>query len=296
VIQPFSAAPPLAPFNVAAFLADIAHSRHYRGQIARVVQLPEQEARFGELSRPLPLALREALDTLGIEQLYTHQARCVETAREGKSFVVVTATASGKTLCYNLPILEHRLQEPGAKASISIPTKALAQDQLRGLLRLQEAGDMAFKCGTYDGDTPSSTRSALRDRADLILTNPDMLHSGILPSHAKWSHFFEKLRFVVIDEVHTYRGIFGSNVANVLRRLNRICQHYGSQPQFICASATIANPQELCERLCGTSFDLVEDDGAPRGAKHFVLWNPPLMDRITMNRVLNRRVTQAAQP
>ena len=264
-------------FDAAQFLNDITHGFHYRNQIAHIADLPPQEARFGELSRPLPLALNDALKNLGIEKLFTHQSAAVELSRQDKSFVVVTATASGKTLCYHLPILEKRLEEIGAKALYLYPTKALAQDQLRGLLRLQEAGDMGFKCGTYDGDTPSSTRSALRDRADMILTNPDMLHAGILPTHARWAHFFEQLRYVVIDEVHTYRGVFGSNVANVLRRLNRICKHYGSSPQFICASATIANPQELCEKLCGRGFDVIDDDGAPRGTKQFVLWNPPIL-------------------
>lgn len=266
-----------AAFDATQFLDDITNGFHYRNQIAHIAHLPSQDARFGELSAPLPNVLNDALKNLGIEKLFTHQAQAVETARQNKSFVVVTATASGKTLCYHLPILERRLTEIGAKALYLYPTKALAQDQLRGLLRLQDAGDMGFKCGTYDGDTPSSTRSALRDRADMILTNPDMLHAGILPTHARWAHFFEQLRTVVIDEVHTYRGIFGSNVANVLRRLSRICAHYGSSPQFICASATIANPQELCEKLCNEKFEVIDDDGAPRGAKQFVLWNPPIM-------------------
>jgi DEAD/DEAH box helicase domain-containing protein len=265
-------------FNAADFLDAIISSRHYRGQIAHAVEMPPREARCANLEQHLPAALQVALSSLGIEQLYTHQAMATEAARRGESFVVVTGTASGKTLCYHLPILEKRLAEPGAKALYLYPTKALAQDQLRGLLRLQDAGDMHFKCGTYDGDTPSSQRSALRDRADFILTNPDMLHAGILPQHAKWAHFFEQLRFVVIDEIHTYRGIFGSNVANVLRRLRRICQHYGSEPQFLCASATIANPTELGTNLCGVPITLIDDDGAPRGTKHFVLWNPPLMD------------------
>jgi DEAD/DEAH box helicase domain-containing protein len=265
-------------FDVNSFLAKLTTGRHYDGQIVHDELLPQQPARYGELSASLPDALREALDKLGIAQLYTHQAECIEVARAGESFVVVTGTASGKTLCYNLPILERRLNVIGAKALYLYPTKALAQDQMRGLLRLQEAGDMNFKCGTYDGDTPSSQRSALRDRADLILTNPDMLHAGILPAHARWAHFFEQLNFVVVDEIHSYRGVFGSNVANVLRRLRRICAHYGSKPQFLCASATVANPGELGEKLCGVPMQTIDDDGAPRGPKHFVLWNPPLMD------------------
>jgi len=264
-------------FDAAQFLHELESGRHYRGQISRHAEIPARAAQYQRLSSPLPAPLQNALDHLGIPQLYTHQAQAVEAARNGESFVVVTGTASGKTLCYNLPILENRLNEIGAKALYLYPTKALAQDQLRGLLRLQTAGDINFGCGTYDGDTPSSARASLRDRASFILTNPDMLHAGILPSHSKWAHFFEKLRFVVIDEVHTYRGIFGSNVANVLRRLKRVCAHYGSSPQFLCASATLANPAELAEKLCGVAMKAIEDDGAPRGPKSFILWNPPLL-------------------
>lgn len=266
-------------FDPARFLADVASGRHYDGQIVRDEVIPARKARTTELSSPLPAELDAALREHGIEGLYTHQAQCIEAARRGENFVVVTGTASGKTFCYNLPILEKRIEEPGSKALYLYPTKALAQDQLRGLVRLQEAGGMKFRCGTYDGDTPSSQRATLRDRADLILTNPDMLHAGILPSHAKWAPYFERLRFVVIDEIHTYRGVFGSNVANVLRRLQRICAHYGSSPQFLCASATISNPGELSEKLCAAPVTVIDDDGAPRGSKHFVLWNPPLLDR-----------------
>lgn len=266
-------------FDPARFLADVSAGRHYDGQIVRDEVLPARAARTAPLSMPLPPALEEALQTLEISALYTHQTQAIEAARRGENFVVVTGTASGKTLCYNLPILEKRLEEPGSKALYLYPTKALAQDQLRGLLRLQEAGGLKFRCGTYDGDTPSSQRASLRDRGDFILTNPDMLHAGILPSHAKWAPFFERLRYVVIDEIHTYRGVFGSNVANVLRRLGRICAHYGSAPQFLCASATIANPGELGEKLCGAPIGVIDDDGSPRGSKHFVLWNPPLLDR-----------------
>lgn len=265
-------------FDAAHFIADLVANRHYRGQIARAVELPLRESRFGQLSRPLPQALLNALKNGGIESLYTHQAQAVEVARDGESFVVVTGTASGKTLCYHLPILERRLNEAGAKALYLYPTKALTQDQLRGLVRLQNLGEMNFRCGAYDGDTPSAQRSALRDRADFILTNPDMLHAAILPQHARWAHFLEQLRFVVIDEIHTYRGVFGSHVANVLRRLRRVCAHYGSEPQFLCASATVANPSELGEKLCGVSMREISDDGAPRGSRHFVLWNPPLVD------------------
>ena len=280
--------PTAAPFDAEKFLAALCNGRHYRGQISAAVELPACSARYQSLAAPLPQPLRNALREIFAAstrggaaeeevQLFTHQAQAVESARRGENFVVVSGTASGKTLCYHLPILETHLANPAARALYLYPTKALAQDQLRGLLRLQEAGGFAFRCGTYDGDTPSSQRASLRDRGAFILTNPDMLHAGILPQHAKWAPFFENLRHVVIDEVHSYRGIFGSNFANVLRRLRRICRHYGSAPQFLCASATIANPQELCEKLCGADFTFIDDDGAPRGKKQFVLWNPPLL-------------------
>ncbi|MBM3317883.1 MAG: DEAD/DEAH box helicase [Candidatus Eisenbacteria bacterium] len=249
-------------------------------------ELPERAARFGELSRPLPAPLAGALAAAGIERLYVHQAAAVDGARRGEHFVVVTGTASGKTLCYQLPLLERWLAEPQATSLLLFPTKALAQDQLKSLAALQEAaaGTLPFLAGTYDGDTPARQRAKLRDEAALILTNPDMLHSGILPNHARWARFFTSLRYVVCDEIHVYRGIFGSNVANVLRRLRRICRHYGSDPLFICSSATIANPRELAENLTGRPFRLVDDDGAPRGRKHFVLWNPRLISEATMDR------------
>lgn len=249
-------------------------------------ELPARGARHGELSRPLPPPLAEALAAGGIEQLYVHQAAAVDCARRGEHFVVVTGTASGKTLCYQLPLLERWLAEPQATSLLLFPTKALAQDQLKSLLGLQEAaaGALPFVAGTYDGDTPPRQRSKLRDEASLILTNPDMLHSGILPNHARWARFFTNLRYVVCDEIHVYRGIFGSNVANVLRRLRRICRHYGSDPLFICSSATIANPRELAENLSGHPFRLIDDDGAPRGRKHFVLWNPRVLSEATMDR------------
>ena len=198
--------------------------------------------------------------------------------REGKSVVVVTSTASGKTLCYWVPIVETLIENPLATALNIYPTKALAQDQYRGLTDLQEqVADLTFLCGTYDGDTPQHHRRKLRSQGSVILTNPDMLHQGILPNHARWARFFQHLKYVVIDEVHAYRGVFGSHLANVVRRLHRICRHFGSAPQFICSSATIANPREHAERLTGRPMEIVTNDGSPRGRKKFVLWNPPLL-------------------
>ena len=261
-------------------LEEIISSPGYAGQILHVQDIPAREAVYGELRVPLPEAIRAALAGLGIEQLYCHQTEAIGHLRAGRHTAIVTGTASGKTLCYNIPVLERLPTRPQAKAFYLFPTKALAQDQMRGLRRLADSHPGLaglVKCGTYDGDTPAPTRRKLRREANIILTNPDMLHQGILPYHSRWSSFFSDLDFIVVDEIHTYRGIFGSNVANVLRRLNRICQHYGSSPTFVCCSATIANPGELAERLIGAPVSLVDNDGSPRGPKRFVLWNPPYL-------------------
>jgi len=249
--------------------------------LVHVESIPKRRARYRALERPLPDTLSAALQKRGIKKLYVHQADAVEAARRGENVVVVTGTASGKTYCYVLPVLEALLQQPSATALLLFPTKALAQDQLKGLSSL----GLDFMAGTYDGDTPPRQRSKLREEASLILTNPDMLHAGVLPNHARWARFFSHLRYIVCDEIHVYRGIFGSNVANVMRRLRRICRHYGSTPQFICSSATIANPVELAEGLSGgLPFRAIERDGAPRGRKHFVLWNPPVLSHTSMDR------------
>ncbi|UCH34050.1 MAG: DEAD/DEAH box helicase [Armatimonadota bacterium] len=256
-------------------------------RIAHVERLPAREAQFAELSPPLPPEVRQALADQGIDRLYIHQVAAIERLRAGDNIVVVTSTASGKTLCYNLPVLERLLDDPEAKAFYLFPTKALAQDQLRGLRRFGESAPRikdVLACGTYDGDTPATTRRRLRNDANIILTNPDMLHQGVLPYHSRWARFFSDLRYVVVDEIHSYRGIFGSHVANVLRRLRRICDHYGARPQFICCSATIANPVELAERLIGLPVVAVDRDGSPRGPKTFLLWNPPHIDLARMER------------
>jgi len=270
------------------FLSHIQTSNDYCDQIVRIEELPARPAAFGELSDPLPEALARVLEGLGIEKLYTHQVSAIDNIRAGKSVTIVTSTASGKTICYNVPVIERLLAEPQAKALYLYPTKALAQDQLKTLRRLSAMDPTLaamVKCGTYDGDTPTDTRRKLRDNGNVILTNPDMLHTGIMPYHSRWSSFFANLKYVVIDEVHTYRGIFGSNVANVIRRLRRICRHYGSDPQFICCSATIANPLELAEKLVGVPMELVDNDGSPKGPKIFVMWNPPFIDQARMERL-----------
>jgi DEAD/DEAH box helicase domain-containing protein len=219
----------------------------------------------------------EALRARGIDALYSHQARAWELVEKGHNVVVVTPTASGKTLCYNLPALQSLLLQPDARVLYLFPTKALAQDQLAELEELARRLP-EMRMFTYDGDTPQDARRAVRARANLVLTNPDMLHSGILPHHTKWATLFQNLRYVVIDELHAYRGVFGSHLANVLRRLHRICRHYGSAPQFIMASATIANPGELARRLTGEAVEEIAESGAPTGDKTFVCYNPPVVN------------------
>jgi DEAD/DEAH box helicase domain-containing protein len=231
---------------------------------------------------PLPSSLDprigEALRARGMGELYSHQARAWELIEKGHHVVVVTPTASGKTLCYNLPALQALVHQPDARVLYLFPTKALAQDQLAELEALaRQLPEM--RMFTYDGDTPQDARRAVRARANLVLTNPDMLHSGILPHHTKWATLFQNLRYVVIDELHAYRGVFGSHLANVLRRLRRICRHYGSAPQFIMASATIANPGELARRLTGEPVEEITESGAPTGDKVFVCYNPPVVNR-----------------
>ena len=219
----------------------------------------------------------EALRARGIEELYSHQARAWELIQKAQHVVIVTPTASGKTLCYNLPALQALVHQPDARVLYLFPTKALAQDQLAELEELaRQLPEM--RMFTYDGDTPQDARRAVRARANLVLTNPDMLHSGILPHHTKWATLFQNLRYVVIDELHAYRGVFGSHLANVLRRLRRICRHYGSAPQFIMASATIANPGELARRLTGEQVEEITESGAPTGDKIFVCYNPPVVN------------------
>jgi DEAD/DEAH box helicase domain-containing protein len=253
----------------------------YRSEevLTAVKHIPAREAQF----RPMPAWVRPELVAAyrakGIEKLYSHQAAAAGSAREGKNVVVVTPTASGKTLCYNLPILNAVLENTDTRALYLFPTKALAQDQLAELHDLATRLDDCFGVFTYDGDTPSDARKAIRERGHIILSNPDMLHTGILPHHTKWTRVFENLRHIVLDELHTYRGVFGSHLTNVLRRLRRIAEFYGSKPQFICCSATIANPGELAAELIEDQVQLVEENGAPAAEKLFVFYNPPMVNR-----------------
>src|SRR6204780_3886079 len=240
---------------------------------------PAKPGEFAEFPTFLSEPLTQALIGRGIRQLYSHQAAALEHTEAGRNVVVVTPTASGKTLCYNLPVLNRLIAEPGARAMYLFPTKALAEDQLQEFQGAVDAMGSPIRAFTYDGDTPQDARRAIRERANVVLTNPDMLHSGILPHHTKWAKAFENLRYVVIDELHYYRGVYGSHLANILRRLKRVCEFYGSSPQFICCSATIANPKELAEALTGEPFELVNRNGAPSGEKYFVFYNPPVVNK-----------------
>ncbi len=252
------------------------------GWVTAVRRLPARDAQYASFPDGIDERLREVLRARGIEQMYTHQAAAAEHALAGRNVVITTPTASGKTLCYNAPILSRILKDPSSRALYLFPTKALAQDQLAELHEmshlLSQPGELEIGVFTYDGDTPQDARRAIRGKAHAVLSNPDMIHSGILPHHPRWAKLFENLRFVVIDELHAYRGVFGSHLTNVLRRLRRVCQHYGSNPTFICSSATIANPRELAEALVEAPFELVEESGAPRGEKFFLFVNPPVVN------------------
>ena len=247
------------------------------GRIVAESDEPERGARPVSLPGSLDPGFTAALRHAGIESLYTHQLAAWEAAAHS-NLVITSGTASGKSLAFNLPVLDGIAREPKRRALYLYPTKALAQDQARKLALLRPPG---LREAIYDGDTPREERPAIRRRNNLVLTNPDMLHVGLLPHHKSWGNFLANLEWVVVDEAHTYRGVFGSHVANVLRRLRRVARAYGSEPRFLLASATIANPVELAERLVGTPFELIDDDGAPRAGREVAMWNPPLLDKAT---------------
>lgn len=263
--------------DVNALVQRIQNRPDYAGQIEHIEILPERMGQFADPGNPLPACLNRLLQQRGINQLYTHQVAALEAARSGEDQVIVTGTASGKTLCYHLPVMESLLADADARALHLFPTKALAQDQLKGILELVSGDEQVHKSirpGVYDGDTPTAQRRRIRNESNLVLSNPDMLHASILPYHPKWATLLADLKYVVIDEVHSYRGILGAHVSAVLRRLARICEHYGSRPQFIATSATIANPGELVSKLIDREVTVIDIDGSPRGAKQFVMWNP----------------------
>jgi DEAD/DEAH box helicase domain-containing protein len=255
-------------------------ARDHSGEILTAVRhSPAREARWADFPLWVHADLRAAYSAKGIRQLYTHQANAAEAVHKGKNVVVVTPTSSGKTLCYNLPVLDAILADSDTRALYLFPTKALAQDQLAELYDLNQRLESRFGVFTYDGDTPSDARKAIREKSHVVLTNPDMLHTGILPHHTRWTRLFENLKYIVIDELHTYRGVFGSHLCNVLRRLQRIAQFYGSKPQFMCCSATIANPDDLGSRLIEDQVEVLFENGAPAAEKTFVFYNPPVANR-----------------
>ena len=255
--------------NDPAFMANVTHW----------TTLPAQAGKYADFPAGLDERIQKVLHARGIHRLYTHQAESFAAATQGKDFVVVTPTASGKTMCYNLPVLSAILRDPDARALYLFPTKALSADQASELYELIEALGVDVKAYTYDGDTQGAARKAIRQAGHIVVTNPDMLHSNILPHHTKWVKLFENLKYIVIDEIHTYRGVFGSNLANVLRRLLRLCAFYGSKPQFILCSATIANPDELANILTGRHVEKIDNNGAPCGERNIVFYNPAVVNR-----------------
>ncbi len=264
--------------NLAQLLDQLKADERFLRNVTRWETIPAEQGRYADVPASLDPRLAGALAGRGIDRLYSHQAEAVKLAAAGRSFVVPTPTASGKTLCYNLPVLDTILREPNARALYLFPTKALSQDQMHEVHGLITDIGADIKTYTFDGDTPETARRAIRSSGHIVVTNPDMLHQGILPHHTLWVKLFENLRYVVVDEVHHYRGVFGSHVANVLRRLRRVANFYGADPQFICCSATIANPRELAGRLTGLDVDEIAENGAPRGEKHFIFYNPPVVN------------------
>lgn len=265
--------------NLQDILADLKINERFKENIAYWQTIDAKEAQSRSLPADLHPEIKAALSSKGIEKLYTHQKSAYEKIMSGQSVVAVTPTASGKTLCYNIPVLQTILSNPNARALYMFPTKALAQDQKSEINEIIQAAGVDINSYTYDGDTPANIRQRVRQAGHVVITNPDMLHSAILPHHTKWVSSFENLKFVVIDELHTYRGVFGSHVANVIRRLKRICRYYGSNPVFICTSATIANPLEHAETLTEEKMALIDNNGAPSGTKHFLFYNPPIVNK-----------------
>ena len=277
-----SPAPPSGSASLARVsqVLDTFAARDSNGEVLTAVRhYPAREAQWAEFPEWIHPELRAAYTAKGIRKLYTHQAAAAEAVHAGKNVVIVTPTASGKTLCYNLPILNAILGDTDTRALYLFPTKALAQDQLAELYDLNQRLENRFGVFTYDGDTPSDARKSIREKSHIVLTNPDMLHTGILPHHTRWTRLFENLRYIVVDELHNYRGVFGSHLCNVLRRLRRIAKFYGREPQFICCSATIANPGDLASRLIEDNVEVLAENGAPAAEKTFVFYNPPVVNR-----------------
>lgn len=265
--------------NLEQLLQYIKNNEQIEKSITHWERIPPREAQFTPFPDRIDPRIKKALEEKGIYRLYSHQSEAFSSVNQGKNIVVVTPTASGKTMCYNIPVLDAIVKDEESRALFLFPTKALAQDQMAELHELITYAGVNVKTFTYDGDTPQSARKAIRQAGHIVVTNPDMLHSGILPHHTKWTKLFENLKFVIIDEIHQYRGVFGSHMANVIRRLRRICDFYGSKPQFICCSATIANPGELAGRIIGEEVEVIDNNGAPSGEKHIIFYNPPVVNR-----------------
>jgi DEAD/DEAH box helicase domain-containing protein len=269
----------MAKLTLREWLARMESNGRFMENVRAVKRLPAAQGRFADFPDWVHPRLRQVLDKRGIRKLYSHQVEAIDLVRQGRNVVLVTPTASGKTLCYNLPVLQQILVEPETRALYLFPTKALAQDQMHEIHSLIGELGADIKTYTYDGDTPDDARQAIRKQGHVVVTNPDMLHAGILPHHTKWQKLFTNLKYVVIDELHVYRGVFGSHLTNVMRRLMRVCQFYGAQPVFICCSATVANPQEHAQRLLERPMELIATSGAPAAAKTFMLFNPPIVNR-----------------
>ena len=269
----------MAKLTLAEWLERLENNRRFMENVRAIRKIPARPGSFADYPAWVDPHLQAVLKERGMERLYSHQAKALECARTGRDVILVTPTASGKTLCYNLPVIQRILEEPETRALYLFPTKALAQDQMHEVHELIGALKADIKTFTYDGDTPDDARQAIRKQGHVVVTNPDMLHAGILPHHTKWQKLFSNLKYVVIDELHVYRGVFGSHLANVIRRLVRICRFYGQDPVFICCSATVANPREHAERLLERPVTLIDESGAPSAAKTFFLYNPPIVNR-----------------
>ena len=269
----------MAHLSLSEWLARTEADRRFRENTTAVTHIPASAGSFSPYPHWVNPMLQKVLTERGITQLYSHQARAIELVHQGKDVILVTPTASGKTLCYNIPVLQKILEEPETRAVYLFPTKALANDQMTEVHHLIGELKADIRTFTYDGDTPDDARQAIRKQAHVVVTNPDMLHAGILPHHTKWQKLFSNLKYVVVDELHTYRGVFGSHVTNVFRRLKRVCRFYGQDPVFICCSATVANPKEHAEDLVEKEMVLIDESGAPRSAKTFILYNPPIVNK-----------------
>jgi DEAD/DEAH box helicase domain-containing protein len=269
----------MAKLTLGEWIARLKKNKSFQHNAAAIVEIPAQEGDWEDYPAWVDPRLKSVLQKRGMDRLYRHQAQAVRFIRNGQDVVLVTPTASGKTLCYNLPVLQSILEEPQTRALYLFPTKALAQDQMHEVHSLISDLQADIKTFTYDGDTPDDARQSIRRQGHIVVTNPDMLHAGILPHHTKWQKLFANLKYIVIDELHIYRGIFGSHFANVIRRLMRVCRFYGANPVFICCSATVANPREHAQKILEREVALLDKSGAPTAAKTFILYNPPLVNR-----------------